>query len=180
MIDLNNPNLSFILLSSNKIDDLISVLYTRNFSVVPIKGYYKGNYEDSVIAYSDIDNNELRNHILILLNLFNQDCGFIKYLGHPEVTKIFKDGSERSMSVTLYNTDDENISYLLNGISFSFVEKVRYWKPTKLDDFKSGMIVEYFNGNRWSEKIVINPVQDWNDSLMLLCKYDKLRVVKDN
>lgn len=180
MIDLNNPNLSFILLSSNKIDDLISVLYTKDFSVVAIKGYYKGNYEDSVIAYADIDNNELRNQILILLNLFGQDCGFIKYLGQSEVIKISKDGSERSMQLTLYNTDDENISYLLNGTSFSFVEKVRYWKPTKLDDFKTGMIVEYFNGNRWNEKIVINPVQDWNDSLMLLCKYDKLRVVKDN
>jgi hypothetical protein len=180
VIDLNNPNLSFILLSSNKIDDLISVLYTKDFSVVPIKGYYRGNFEDSVIAYSDIDNNELRNQILILLNLFDQNCGFIKYLGQSEVTKISKDGTEREMSVTLYNTDDENMSYLFNGTSFSFVEKVRYWKPTKLDDFKSGMIVEYFNGNRWNQKIVINPVQDWKDSLMLLCKYDKLRVVKDN
>lgn len=179
MIDLNNPKLSFILLSSKKIDDLISVLYTRDFTVIPIKGYYEGIFEDSVIAYSDLDNDTLRNEIILLLDIFHQDCGFIKYVGHTEVTKIYSDGSERPMSVTLYNTDDKNVSYLLNGVSFSFVENKRYWKPTKLEDFKTGMIVEYFTNNKWNEKVVQNPTQDWNDMFMLLCKYDKLRVERN-
>ena len=180
MIDLNNPDLSFILLSSKKIDDLISVLYTKEFQVTPIKGYYRGNYEDSVIAWGNFDNDQLRNEIIFLLDIFNQDSGFIKYFAHTEVMKIFRDGQERPMSQTMYNTDDENMSYLVNGLSFSFVEKRRYWSPKSVDELKTGMIVEYFNNNRWNQKVVKNPKQEWSDMWSLLSKYDKLRVASKN
>jgi hypothetical protein len=80
------------------------------------------------------------------------------------------------MGIVLYNTDSDNISYLHNGVSFSFVEQVRYWKPNKLEDFKVGMIVEYLNNNKWFEKKIENPVDEWNRMFKLLSKYDKLRV----
>lgn len=142
-----------------------------------IKGYYREQFEDSVLAWGDFGNDEMRKDLIFLLDHFNQDCAFIKYIGETDVRKVFRDGSERIMSTTLYNTDEGNVSYLLNGLSFSFVEKVRYWKPQKLEDFKVGMVVEYLNGNKWYQKTVENPNKEWSDMFMLLAKYDKLRVV---
>lgn len=175
-MDLTNKNLSFILLSSDKVEDMLSILYAKDYQILPIKGFYRGQYEDSALAFSDGDNDELRKELIFLLNHFSQECGIIKYKGETGAKKIFRDGSEKPLGIVLYNTDSDNVSYLHNGLSFSFVEQVRYWKPTKLEDFKVGMIVEYLNNNKWFEKMVENPEDDWNRMFKLLSKYDKLRV----
>lgn len=175
MIDLNNPKISFILLSSNKIDDMLSVLWSKNYQVLPIKEYYNGQYNESVMVFSNYDNNELRKDLIFLLNQFHQDWGIIKYLGEKNSTKVWKDGSERPLDINLYNINNDSPSYLYNGLSFSFVESVRYWKPSKKEDFKIGMLIEYFNNNKWCQKIVNDPNREWDDMWKLLVKYDKLR-----
>jgi len=176
VIDLSNPKLSFILLSSDKLDDMISILYAKEYQILPLQGYYQGQYENSAMAFSSVDNDELRKDLIFLLNHFHQDCGIIKYIGEKNAKKVFRDGSEKPLGITLYNTDSENISYLYNGLSFSFVEQTRYWKPNKKEDFKVGMIVEYLSNNKWYQKKVENPKQEWDDMYKLLSKYDKLRV----
>jgi hypothetical protein len=80
----------------------------------------------------------------------------------------------------MFNTDSDNISYLYRGLSFSFVESKRYWIPKNKDDFKVGMIVEYFNNNQWSQKVVENPNDEWERMYKLLLKYDKVRVQSIN
>jgi hypothetical protein len=175
-MDLTNKNLSFILLSSDKIESMLSILYAKDYQILPIKGFYRGQYENSALAFSDVDNDELRKELIFLLNHFDQECGIIKYKGETGAKKIFRDGSEKPLGIVLYNTDSDNVSYLYNGLSFSFVEQVRYWKPTKLEDFKVGMIVEYLNNNKWFEKKVENPEDEWDRMFKLLSKYDKLRV----
>jgi hypothetical protein len=80
----------------------------------------------------------------------------------------------------MFNTDSDNISYLYRGLSFSFVESKRYWIPKSKDDFKVGMIVEYFNNNQWSQKVVENPNDEWERMYKLLLKYDKVRVQSMN
>lgn len=176
MIDLTNNKLSFILLSSDRLDDMMSILWAKNYHIIPIQGYYQGNYENSALAFSDVGNDELRKDLIFLLNHFHQDCGIIKYLGENVAKKVFKDGSEKPMGIVLYNTDSDNISYLYNGLSFSFVEQTRYWKPTKKEDFKIGMIVEYFNNKIWIKKEVRNPEDEYFNLYQLLIKYDKIRV----
>ena len=42
------------------------------------------------------------------------------------------------------------------------------------------MIVEYFNNNQWSEKVVENPNDEWERMYKLLLKYDKVRVQSMN
>lgn len=175
-MDLTNKNLSFILLSSDKIESMLSILYAKDYQILPIKGFYRGQYENSALAFSDVDNDDLRKELIFLLNHFDQECGIIKYKGESNAKKLFSDGSEKPMGIVLYNTDSDNISYLHNGVSFSFVEQVRYWKPNKLEDFKVGMIVEYLNNNKWFEKKIENPVDEWDRMFKLLSKYDKLRV----
>lgn len=176
MIDLSSPKISYIVLSSEKLDDMVSILYAKNYQILPIKGYYHGQYEDSVIAFGP-DNEELRKDLIFLLNHFQQECGIIKYQGESNAKKVFHDGSEKPMGIVLYNTDSENISYLYNGVSFSFVEQARYWKPTKKEDFKVGMLVEYFNNNKWYEKRVENPSEEYEKLYKLFIKYDKIRVM---
>jgi hypothetical protein len=179
VLDLQNPKISFILLSSDKLDDMVSILYAKEYNIVPIKGFYKGQYENSVLAFSNHDNDELRKDLIFLLNHFHQECGIIKYTGETIAKKVFSDGSERPLGITLYNTDSENVSYIHNGLSFSFVEQVRYWKPTKMEDFKVGMLVEYLNNNKWYQQIVENPKTEYDSLYKLLIKYDKIRVASN-
>jgi hypothetical protein len=179
VIDLTNPKISYIVISSEKIDDIMSILYAKNYQIIPIKGYYQGQYEDSLMAFG-VDNDELRKDLIFLLNHFHQECGIIKYFGETGAKKVFPDGSEKPLGIVLYNTDSENISYLYNGISFSFVEQVRYWKPKKQEDFSVGMLVEYMNNNKWYEKRVVNPTEEYNKLYKLMIKYDKIRVASTN
>ena len=168
-------------MSSDKINDVTSILYAKEYIVIPIRGYYNEQYEDSAIALlKSGDNDELRRDALHLLKYFNEDCAIIKYNGEPISKKIFRDGSEKPLSMILYNTDSNNRSYLYNGVSFSFVESKRYWKPLKKEDIKRGMIVEYLNNNKWYSKTVQDPISEWNDMYNLLVKYDKLRVEHRN
>ena len=175
-MNLQEKNMSYVILSSDKLDDMISILYAKEYQIIPIKGYYRGQYEDSVIAFGRVDNDNLRKDVLFLINHFHQECAIIKYLGETSVKKIFKDGSEKPLGIVMYNTDAENISYLYNGVSFSFVEQVRYWKPTKKEDFRVGMLVEYFNKDKWYERLVEDPSQEYEKLYKLLIKYDKVRV----
>jgi hypothetical protein len=84
------------------------------------------------------------------------------------------------MDISLYNTDSDNVSYLYNGLSFSFIEQQRYWRPTKKEDFRVGMLVEYLNNNKWYQKTVEDPNSEWDDIWKLLIKYDKVRVASFN
>ncbi len=177
MLGLDKPNTSFVIISSDKLDDVISILYAKDYQIIPLKGFYRGQYEDSIMAFGQVDNDNLRKDIIFLLNHFHEECAIVKYLGESNAKKIFKDGSEIPLGIVMYNTDSENVSYLYNGFSFSFVESKRYWKPTKKEDFRVGMLVEYFNNNKWYEKKVENPIDEYEKLYKLLIKYDKIRVM---
>lgn len=176
MLDLEKPNACFAIISSEKLNDIISVLYAKEYQIIPIQSYYHGQYSDSVVAFGRVDNDTLRQDILQLLNIFHQDFAIIKYFGESGAKKLFRDGQEKPLGIVMYNTDADNVSYLYNGTSFSFVESIRYWKPTKKEDFRVGMLVEYFNNNKWYQKEVKNPHEDYDKFFKLLIKYDKVRV----
>lgn len=176
MTGLEQINTSYVILSSNKLDDMISILYAKDYQVIPIKSYYKEKFEESVISFGKVDNDNLRKDVIFILNCLNEDSAIIKYFGESKVKKIFKDGSENMMEMIMYNTDPERISYLHNGYSFSFIESVRYWKPKIKEDFKIGMVVEYFSNNKWHEKKVENPNEEFDKLYKLLIKYDKVRI----
>jgi len=67
-------------------------------------------------------------------------------------------------------------SYLYEGLSFSFKEKIRYSKPKSKDDLKIGMIVEYQNKGKWVGYEIKNPQEDYDKLFKLLIKYDKVRI----
>lgn len=175
-----NPSSQYIIISSEKLNDIISVLHAKCYTVITIKGLYHGHYEDSVLAYGDVNNDELRKDVLLLLKLFNQDCSIVKYSGESGAKKLFPDGSEKPLGIVMFNTDSDNKSYLCDGLSFSFVESKRYWTPKKEEDIKHGMIIEYLNNNKWFQKVVEDPKKDWEDLIKLLVKYNKVRVPSES
>jgi hypothetical protein len=76
----------------------------------------------------------------------------------------------------MYSTDSEKKSYLYNGYSFSFTEQKRYFFPSRKEEIKVGMIVEFFNNNKWIEKKVSNPDVEYDKLYKLLMKYNKVRI----
>jgi hypothetical protein len=176
MLDLKNPKISYILVSSNDLKSLISYLYTREYYLIDIKGYYDGKFEDSLLAFTQLSSDELRRDCIHIMNHFDQDCIIVKYLDESTPRKIFRDGQEKPMGILLYNTDSNNKSYIHDGLSFSFVEKQLYVFPNSKGDFKNGMIVEYLSNNKWIERKVENLDIEYDKIYNLMIKYNKIRI----
>jgi len=179
MSGLEQANTSYVILSTDNLDSLVSVLYAKEYKLLPMQVYYQGKFEESVMAFKMIDNDDLRRDVVFMLDQFNCESAIIKYFGDIEPKKIINNGSEYPLEVVMYNTNESNKSYIHNGISFSFVEKTRYWLPKSSNDLKVGMIVEYLNNNKWCEKIVKNPEEEWNKMYALLTKYEKVRIAQN-
>ena len=175
MTGLESSQSSYIILSAGRINEMTTVLYSKEYQILPIQGYFNGVFEDSVIAYGQ-DNETLRRDVIFLLDHFQQESAIIKYQGETNTKTVFFDGSEYTMDLLMYNTDSTKKTYIHNGISFAFKEAKRYWIPKTMEDLKVGMIVEYMNNNKWYEKKVQNPSEEWEKLYKLLIKYDKLRV----
>jgi hypothetical protein len=178
-MNLENTKISYLLISSDKLNDIISVLYSRDYQILEMKNYESGSFNDSILAYGTIDNDLLRNDIVFLLDKFNIEYVIAKYKGETKPRKIFNIGSEKILSVTKYNENSES-SYIYKGMSFSFFEEKRYWIPKQKEDFRVGMIVEYFNNNQWNEKLVENPNEEWDNIYKLMLKYNKIRIQSRN
>jgi len=188
MFNLSDPNISYLLISPEKSDNLpsdnnlncekvCSILYSKDYTIIPVTGYYENKYEKSFIAISsDDDNDSLRFDAIYLMDKFDQDAVIVKYKGDEIATKVESTGTEKPMSVAIYDSDLKNKTYLYNGVSFSFVEKKRYFFPKKKEDLKNGMIVEFFNNNKWIQRQVINIESEYEKMFKLLIKYEKIRV----
>ena len=177
MLNLKERNLSYLLASADNINGLVSYLYSRDYQLLDIKGYYQGKFENSVLAFTKIDSNELRKDALHILKNYNQDCLILKYKDESNSKKIFENGQEVSLDIIFYNTDTDKKSYIYDGLSFSFVEQQLYFFPKNKEDFKIGMIVELFsNNNNWIEKRVINPEDEFNKVYNLMIRYNKIRI----
>ena len=177
LTDINN---SYLIISGDKIEDIMSILYAKEYQIIQLQTYYKNTYGNAVLAVNSIDNDTLRNDCIFILDHFKKDSCIIKYSGEETVKKIKFDGSEELLSLSMYNTDDDKISYIYNGVSFSFIDQTRYWKPKSKEDLKKGMVVEYLNKDKWHTRTVENPVLEYNNLFKLLMKYDKVRVESVN
>jgi len=189
MLNLNDKNIHYIIITANKpgldseLNDrrnslLEDSLYRRNYTVIKLGGIYDGVEEQSFLAFKklQIDNNEIRYDTIELMDQFEQEFTIVKYVGEETPKKITNEGAEELMGLVKYRSDEYNRSYFYNGNSFSFSERKRYFKPTKMEDFKEGMIVEYLNDNKiWVERKIINPDKEYNTMYKVLIKYGRVR-----
>jgi hypothetical protein len=188
MFNLNGTDISYILFSPEQQDltkvenNLLcekasSILYSKDYTVIAVKGHYKGELENSFIALQNVSNNDiLREDCLYLLETFKQNNAIVKYKGQTDATKISNSGEEKSMSITIYDSNLDNKTYLYNGVSFSFLEKQRFYFPKEKSELKKGMILEYFDNKDWIKKEIIDINLEYDNLYQLLMKYDKVRI----
>jgi hypothetical protein len=188
MFQLNDPNISYILINPEKKDNtqlennwncerLCSVLYSKDLTVVPIKELYKNKYSRSFFGIFPLTNNdELRQETLQILEFLHINEAIIKYNGSTSPIKITKFGEEIPLTFSVYENDENSRIYIHNGVSFSFKETTRYFLPKHKDHLKNGMVVEYFNNNKWNTKEIVKLDEEFDKMYKLLIKYDKLRI----
>lgn len=190
MLNLLDKNIAYLLISPEKTTNtqlenhvncerLCSILYSKGFTILPVQGYYNNRYEKSFLSFTDDDNDELRFESIYLMDMFEQDSIIVKYRGENFANKVLNDGSEKNLSLVVYDSEMKDRSYLYNGVSFTFTENKKYYFPKKKDDLKNGMIVEYFNNNKWNTKIINNLEFEYEKMFKLLIKYEKLRIETD-
>jgi hypothetical protein len=175
MNSLENKNSSYLIISSKRLNEVISILYAKEYKITMMKEYFNGEFNDVILACG-VDNESLRRDSIFILNQLHEDSAIIKYSGENSVKRVNFNGTEEPMDLLLFNTDSNYKSYIYEGVSFSFKESKRYWIPKNMNDLKIGMVVEYLNNNKWCQKIVQDPTSEWEKLYKLLIKYDKLRV----
>lgn len=187
MLNLLDKNISYLLVSPQKKTDsllennincerLCSILYSKGYTILQVQGYYENVYEKSFLAFTDDNNDDTRFDAIYLIDKFNQDSIIVKYKGDDFATKILKNGSEKNLSLIKYDSEMKDRTYLYNGLSFTFIENKKYYFPNKKEELKNGMIVEYFNNNKWNQRTINNIDVEYDKMFKLLMKYEKLRV----
>lgn len=176
MLNLNDVNVSYFIMSSKQIDATKTLLWAKEWEVIPLKGYYEGVLEDSVLAYKDCSNEELKEEATFMLKTFKEDSCIIKYKGKKNPNKLDYIGKESDLSEAFFNQESPNKSYLYNGVFFSFNEVKSYKIIESKEELKNGIIVEYFDNKNWKQKIINNKESEWEDFFKLMVKYNKVRI----
>lgn len=157
-------------------------LYLKEYTIIKV-----GNGDSTnMVSYigfkegiNSDENNELRYDAIELMDKFYQSSVIVKYYNEKKPKRILKNGSERPVRISKFNGDMEN-SYYSDGFSFSFIDEQEYYKPNKLSDIKSGMVVEVKNNhNEWIPREVVDPKKEWDNMYNLLVKYDRIRILKN-
>lgn len=191
MIDLSNPKVSFIIVNPEMSDiselqnnwnceRTCSVLYSKDFTLFPIKELYKNKYTRAFLGISPSQNNdEIRQDAIQILEFLDINDGVIKYLGDKNPTKIDKFGRETPLIFSVYESDENSRIFIHEGISFAFVEQKRYFIPKKKEHLKEGMMIEYFNNNMWNKKQILKLNEEFEKMYKLLMKYEKIRIATE-
>jgi hypothetical protein len=188
MFNLNDTKQSYIIVSpeifgfgvvENNIacERACSVLYSRDYILVPISTYDKGMVSKSFIGVNTGGTNDtLREDSIYLLEMLGINNVIVKYKDDDKATLIKNDGSETMLELKIYDSNLENKTFIHNGVSFTFNEMKKYYFPKKESDIKKDMTLEFFNNNRWIKKKVVEPKTEYEKMYKLLMKYEKLRV----
>ena len=100
----------------------------------------------------------------------------VKYKGDKEMKLIESDGSEYPLSIQNYSEFNEDTKiYIFEGWYFTLKKEKKYFLIETKSQLKKGMKVEYFNSEKWQEKIIVDPDTEWVNLYQLLTKYKKLR-----
>lgn len=189
MLNLIDENVAYLLVSPcviNKTEDenfltlnkTQSLLYNRDYSLISLTGYCGGTWDKSYIAYNQNNNDELREDALFFLGILEQNSIVVKYKGDTQLKLIHNDGGESLLSLQNYSESVENTKvYIYNGYYFSLVPEKRVYMIESKSQIKSGMRLEFFNNDKWNEKIVNDVDTEFENMYKLLIKYKKLRAV---
>lgn len=177
MLNLNNISVSYFIISSKQIDATKTLLWSKEWDVIPLKGYFEEVLEDSVLAYKECSNEELKEEAIFMLKTFKEDSCIIKYKGEKSANKLNSNKKESQLSEAFFNKESSNKSYLYDGMFFSFNELASYKIIESKEELKNGLIVEFFDNKSWKQKVVNNKESEWEDFFKLMVKYKKVRTI---
>lgn len=182
MFNLTDKSISLLIISPESTllsEKICTILYSRNYNIIPINSYLNKNYDKSFICINNDSNDKLREDSIYLIEKFNQSEIIVKYRNEDYYKKISSNGSEKILSMLMCEANEDSKIYLYNGSFFSFNEEKRYHILTNKNELKYGMIIEFFNNNRWVEKKIFNVDLEYENMYKLLIKYSKLRTCID-
>lgn len=166
-----------MIISAENLPAIASVLYAKEYSVLPIKSFHNGSFGDCLMAFGQADRATLREDATFLSRKFGADGAVVKFAGDTFAVGLRPDGTQRQLDLHMYCTDHDKVAYIHEGVSFSFSERPVYSSPKAARDLSAGMVVEYFSNDRWNKRVVSDPAGEWERMYGLLAKHDKLRVL---
>ena len=176
MLNLNDSKVSYFIMSSKQIDATKTLLWAKEWEIIPLKGYLEEVLDDSLLTYKDCSNEELKEEAIFMLRTFKEDYCIIKYNGERNPFKLKYNGEETELSEAFFNKESQNKSYLHNGIFFSFNEVKSYKIIESKEELKNGLIVEFFDNKNWKQKVINNKDYEWEEFFKLMVKYKKVRI----
>jgi hypothetical protein len=156
-----------------------SLLYGRNYTLISLTGYSGGVYDRSFLAYGQDDNDSLRSDAIAYMRESTEPDVVVKYSGTTGLTLISRDGSEYPLSVHPYDGSEGVRAFIHGSDCFTLRRERRYRMVETREEIKRGMVMEYFNNNKWNEVRVSDPDTEYDRMYRLLIKYNKLRVCID-
>lgn len=188
MFKLDNPDISFILCSpelenisllenNNRNSTLVNLLYSLDYTLIPINSSYSNTVNRYYIGLTNVDNDKLREEAIFIMEQFYMNEIYIKYKNSDNITKINKNGEEFMNIINYYDNDYSKKIFMYEGISFTLNEQKRFAIPRSKSDLKNGMIVEYLNNdNIWKERIINDINSEYDRTYRLMMKYEKIRI----
>lgn len=188
MFFLTNSDVSYLLINPKKSSDselenqwnserVCSVLYSKDFEVIPLKEFYENIYTEVYLGVTpNRDDDEIRKEALDILHFLDLDKGILKYNSSKNPVEIDKFGSETPLELSIYESDENSKIYIHQGVYFSFKKEKRYFIPKDKKHLKDGMVVEYLNQGKWNSKQIENLDQEFDKMYELLMRYGKLRI----
>jgi hypothetical protein len=176
VLNLNDPSVSYFIMSSKQIDATKTLLWAKEWEVLPLKGYYNNTLEDSILAYKECSNEELKDEAIFMLKTFKEESCIVKYKGNKNSNKLYNNRKESELTEAFFNTESANKSYLYNGMFFSYNEVKSYKIIETKEELKNGIIVEFFDNKNWKQKIVNDKDLEWEHFYKLMVKYKKVRI----
>ncbi len=175
-MDLNNKDISYVIFSGNKWSQIMSYLYSKEYTIHEMRTVQSDFIGKAILTYSSISNSELEKDTLFILEHFEEDHAYIKFKDTTEIQRISK-YNINPVSVSMYESNDDQLKYIIGEYSFSFNKMDKYMLLEKKEQITEGMCLEYFNDNKWNKTIVNDVDKEWNSMYSLLSKYNKLRKI---
>lgn len=173
MLDFENSNASF-LICPNFSDDVMSYLYSKSYSIFPVRKVEGDKVTENYICINTSDNISLLSDSSKLINDLNVGSVIIKYFEDVNIYEILRD-NKRLVEVKYYSEGNE-AKYLHDKYVFSFISKKTYSFPKDISDFREGMIVECLSNDNWIKKSINNVSLEYDKIYKLLIKYNKVRI----
>lgn len=173
-------NDNYIIVPNNiHINEQINYLSVKDYNIIYIDER-RGDmlYTSLFCVKNNITDDELKADAMFIINSMDADKLIIKYNNDKNANELVK--NNEYPLIILNNYDINAYNYIINGNYISFRRSKQYWIPEKKEDFTKGMILEYFNNNKWNIQKVNDPEKEYDDMYKLLLKYKKLRVPKSN